>query len=74
MNQQSTYPNPVPVIVRVVPPPVPPRAGLTPVISAVLEASYVYPPASVLDTPFSVTFTSQACVPTTGAVKSQRDL
>ena len=56
-------------MVSTVPPPVPPRAGLTPVMSAVFVASYVYPPARVLVTPFSVTATSQAKVPVTGAVE-----
>lgn len=58
-------------MVRAVPPPVPPRTGLTPVMSAVFDASYVYPPVRVFVTPFSVTVTSQAEVPTTGAVKDQ---
>lgn len=54
-------------MVRAVPPPVPPRTGLTPVMSAVFEASYVYPPVRVFVTPFSVTDTSQAEVAATGA-------
>lgn len=66
------YPKPVPVMVRTVPPPVPPRTGLTPVMSAVFDASYVYPPVRVFVTPFSVTATSQAEVPTTGAVEDKR--
>lgn len=66
-----SYPKPVPVMVRTVPPPVPPRTGLTPVMSAVFDASYVYPPVRVFVTPFSVTATSQAEVPTTAAVKDK---
>lgn len=58
-------------MVRVVPPPVPPRTGLTPVMSAVFDASYVYPPVRVFVTPFSVTDTSQAEVPATGAVEDK---
>lgn len=61
------YPKPVPVMVRAVPPPVPPRTGLTPVMSAVFDASYVYPPVRVFVTPFSVTDTSQTEVTATGA-------
>lgn len=58
-------------MVRAVPPPVPPRTGLTPVMSAVFEASYVYPPVRVFVTPFSVTDTSQAEVTATGAVEDK---
>lgn len=54
-------------MVSAVPPPVPPRTGLTPVMSAVFDASYVYPPVRVFVTPFSVTDTSQTEVTATGA-------
>ena len=41
------HPNPLPVMVTGVPPPVPPRAGLTPATSAVRRLSYVYAAARV---------------------------
>jgi len=54
----SNYGNPVPVKVSVVPPPVPPRVGLTDVTVGVRAALYVNAELSVLTIEFTVTLTS----------------
>ena len=57
--QGGTYPNPDPVIVRLVPPPVPPLLGDTLVTVGVKEASYVYALARDLFSPLTDMETSQ---------------